>query len=143
MVNGLCHKVFSRTRFSQYKHGALGGGYLHYQSPDKLLLNVNQAELTNLFIPDGTQAARDKVVANYRAEPAIQFTNTVALTSAGFGSMEKVYIKTLQDIVTSPGLQDRMITAAGIKTVYEVNTSHSPFLSQPKSVGDLLEKVAK
>ena len=113
------------------------------QSPDKLLLNVNQAELTNLFIPDGTQAAKDKVVANYRAEPAIPFTNTVALTSAGFGSVEKVYIKTLQDIVISPGLQDRMITAAGIKTVYEVNTSHSPFLSQPKSVGDLLEKVAK
>ncbi|HWV30273.1 MAG TPA: alpha/beta fold hydrolase [Dyadobacter sp.] len=113
------------------------------QSADKLLLNVNPAELINLFIPDGTQAAKDKVVANYRAEPAIPFTNTVALTSAGFGSVEKVYIKTLQDIVISPGLQDRMIAAAGIKTVYEVNTSHSPFLSQPKSVGDLLEKVAK
>ncbi len=113
------------------------------QSADKLLLNVNPAELTNLFIPDGTQAAKDKVVANYRAEPAIPFTNNVALTSAGFGSVEKVYIKTLQDIVISPGLQDRMIAAAGIKTVYEVNTSHSPFLSQPKSVGDLLEKVAK
>jgi pimeloyl-ACP methyl ester carboxylesterase len=113
------------------------------QSADKLLLDVSQTELTNLFIPDGTQAAKDKVVANYRAEPAIPFTNAVTLTNAGFGSVEKVYIKTLQDIVISPGLQDRMIAAAGIKTVYEVNTSHSPFLSQPKSVGDLLEKVGR
>lgn len=113
------------------------------QSADKLLLNVSQTELTNLFIPDGSQAAKDKVITNYRPEPAIPFTNTVALTAAGFGSVDKVYIKTLQDIVISPGLQDRMIAAAGIKTTYEVNTSHSPFLSQPKAVGDLLEKVAK
>lgn len=113
------------------------------QSADKLLLDVSKAELTNLFIPDGTQAAKDKVVSNYRAEPAIPFTNTVALTDAGFGSVEKVYIKTLQDIVISLGLQDRMIAAAGIKTVFEVNTSHSPFLAQPKSVGDLLEKAVK
>lgn len=113
------------------------------QSADKLLLNVNPAELINLFIPDGSQDAKDKVAANYRAEPAIPFTNGVVLTNAGFGSVKKVYIKTLQDIVISPGLQDRMIAAAGIKTVYEVNTSHSPFLSQPKSVGNLLEKLAK
>lgn len=113
------------------------------QSADKLLLDVNQAELINLFIPDGSQTVKDKVVLNYRAEPAIPFTNAVALTSAGFGLVDKVYIKTLQDIVISPGLQDRMIATAGIKTVYEVSTSHSPFLSQPKFVADILAKVAK
>jgi len=57
--------------------------------------------------------------------------------------VEKVYIKTLQDVVISPGLQDRMISAAGIKTVYELNTSHSPFLSQSSKVSDLLLKIGK
>jgi pimeloyl-ACP methyl ester carboxylesterase len=111
-------------------------------SADQLTLDVKRENLTKLFIGDGTDAAKEKVLLNYRAEPAIPFTNKVTLTNSNFGSVQKVYIKTLQDIVISPGLQDRMIVSAGIKTVYEVNTSHSPFLSQPQAVSDLLLKVA-
>jgi pimeloyl-ACP methyl ester carboxylesterase len=92
---------------------------------------------------DGTQAAKDKVLANYCAEPAIPFGNTVTLTSENFGAVPKVYIKTLQDIVISPVLQDRMIAAAGVKLTYSLNTSHSPFLSQPNAVSDLLLEIAQ
>jgi len=67
------------------------------------------------------------------------------LTAANFGSVEKVYIKTLQDHVVSPGLQDRMISTAmgGIKTVYQLNTSHSAFLAKPDSVAILLTKIGQ
>lgn len=112
-------------------------------SADQLTLDVKRDSLTWLFINDGSQANKDKVLANYRAEPAIPFTSKVTLTNDGFGSVEKVYIKTLQDIVISPGLQSRMIAAAGITTIFEVNTSHSPFLSQPKAVSDLLLKIGQ
>lgn len=118
-------------------------GPLLIPSGDKLTLDVRQDSLTDLFIGDGDQKEKDRVIANYRPEPAIPFTNTVSLTSENFGSVQKVYIKTLQDIVISPGLQDRMINAAGIKNVYSVNTSHSPFLSQPKAVSDLLLKIGE
>jgi len=113
------------------------------QSADKLTLDVNRDSLTYLFINDGTQAEKDRVIANYRAEPAIPFGNPVTLTSANFGSVEKVYIKTLQDIVISPAFQDKMLTAAGIKTVYTVNTSHSPFLAQPHEVANLLLTIGQ
>jgi pimeloyl-ACP methyl ester carboxylesterase len=113
------------------------------QSADKLTLDVNREKLAYLFINDGTQAEKDKVVANYRPEPAIPFGNSITLTATNFGSVEKVYIKTMQDIVISPGLQDKMIASAGIKAVYPVNTSHSPFLSQPHTVSDLLLKIGK
>lgn len=99
--------------------------------------------LTYLFINDGTPADKERVLTNYRAAPAIPFTNKVTLTKDHFGAVEKVYIKTLQDLVISPGLQDRMIAAAGIKTIYAVNTSHSPFLAQPHAISDLLLKVGK
>jgi hypothetical protein len=46
-------------------------------------------------------------------------------------------------IVISPGLQDRMIAAAGIKTVFTVNASHSPFLSQPHEIADLLLTISQ
>jgi pimeloyl-ACP methyl ester carboxylesterase len=112
------------------------------QSADKLTLDVKREKLTYLFINDGSQAEKEKVIANYRPEPAIPFGNSITLT-VNFSSVEKVYIKTMQDIVISPGLQDRMIASAGIKTVYPVNTSHSPFLSQPHTVSDLLLKIGK
>ncbi|HEY9048433.1 MAG TPA: alpha/beta fold hydrolase [Ohtaekwangia sp.] len=112
-------------------------------SADQLTLDVKKEQLTSLFINDGTEAVKNLVVTNYRAEPAIPFTNKVTLTKENFGAVDKVYIKTLQDVVISPGLQGRMIAAAGIKTVLEVNTSHSPFLAQPHKLSELLLKVAK
>ncbi|CAG4992562.1 Pyrethroid hydrolase [Dyadobacter sp. CECT 9275] len=118
-------------------------GPLLIPSADQLTLDVKQENLTDLFIKDGTQAIKNKVITNYRAEPAIPFINKAILTAEGFGAVEKVYIKTLQDMVISPGLQNRMIAAAGIKTVYEVNTSHSPFLAQPRAVSDLLIQIGQ
>lgn len=118
-------------------------GPLIMPSADKLTLDVKRDSLTYLFINDGIQATKDLVVANYRAEPAIPFINKIILTKENFGAVEKVYIKTLQDIVISPGLQDRMIAAAGIATLFSVNTSHSPFLSQPHEVSKLLLSIAK
>ncbi len=113
------------------------------QSADQLTLDVKADSLAYLFINDGTPAVKQQVIDNYRAEPAIPFTNAVTLTSEGFGAVSKVYIKTLQDLVISPTLQDRMIAAAGITTVFTVNTSHSPFLSQPHEVSKLLLNIAK
>lgn len=111
------------------------------ESADHLTLDVTSDKLIELFISDGSEAAKQSVLANYRAEPAIPLTNQASLSNEGFGSVEKVYIKTLQDVVISTGLQDRMIHDASIKTVYEVNTSHSPFLSQPKVISTLLLKI--
>lgn len=108
------------------------------ESADHLTLDVKRENLAYLFINDGSPADKERVFTNYRPEPAIPFGNKLTLTTENFGSVEKVYIKTLQDIVISPGLQDRMIAAAGIKTVYTVNTSHSPFLAQPKTISNLL-----
>jgi len=112
-------------------------------SADHLTLDVKREALTALFIGDGPQSAKDQVLANYRAEPSIPFGDKVTLTNINFGSVDKAYIKTTQDVIISPGFQDKMIAAAGIKAVYEVNTSHSPFLSQPHTVSDLLLKIAQ
>jgi len=118
-------------------------GPLLIESADKLTLDVKADSLTYLFINDGNAAVKQQVIDNYRAEPAIPFTSKVTVTNENFGTASKVYIKTLQDIVISPGLQDRMITAAGIKTVFTVNASHSPFLSQPHEIANLLLKTGQ
>jgi len=113
------------------------------ESADKLTLDVKADSLTYLFINDGNATVKQQVIDNYRAEPAIPFINKVALTSENFGAVSKVYIKTMQDVVISPALQDRMIATAGIKTVYTVNTSHSPFLARPAAVSELLIRIGQ
>jgi len=118
-------------------------GPLLVPSADQLTLDVQHDSLTYLFINDGTDSDKQRVLDNYRAEPAIPFTGKVTLTKENFGTVDKVYIKTLQDIVITPGFQDRMISAAGIKKVYGINTSHSPFLAQPKLLSDLLVEITK
>ena len=110
-------------------------------SADQLSLDVVHENVTNIFIQDGNDATKNLVLKNFRVEPAIPFTNKVTLTTANYGSIDKVYIKTLQDHVISPSLQNRMIAAAAIKTIYQLNTSHSPFLSKPDSVTILLKKI--
>jgi len=106
-------------------------------------LDVLHDQIVNVFIQDGSAQIQNLVLQNYRPEPAIPFTNPVTLTAANFGSVEKIYIKTLQDHVVSPALQNRMIAAAGVKTVYRLNTSHSAFLAKPDSVAILLTKIGQ
>jgi pimeloyl-ACP methyl ester carboxylesterase len=106
-------------------------------------LDVLHDQIVNVFIQDGSAQVQNLVLQNYRPEPAIPFTNPVTLTAANFGSVEKVYIKTLQDRVVSPNLQNKMIATAGVKTVYQLNTSHSAFLAKPDSVAILLTKIGQ
>jgi pimeloyl-ACP methyl ester carboxylesterase len=112
-------------------------------SADQLTFGVAQAQIVNIFIQDGSDAVKNLVLQNYRPEPAIPFTNPVSLTTANYGAIPKVYIKTLQDHAVSPALQTSMISANGVTTVYKLNTSHSPFLSKPDSVSILLNQIAQ
>ncbi|SDE11839.1 Pimeloyl-ACP methyl ester carboxylesterase [Dyadobacter soli] len=105
---------------------------------DGVTVDVKQDRIVDLFIQDGTPEIQNLVLKNYRTEPLIPFINPVTLTDKNFGSVEKVYIKTLQDHVISPSLQNSMIMANGVKTVYEINSGHSPFLSKPDLLTALL-----
>jgi len=118
-------------------------GPLLVRSADQLTLDIVRDSLAYLFINDGSTSTKNLVVKNYRAEPSIPFINKVSLTKENFGSIEKVYVKTLQDMVISPVLQDRMLATAGIQLVYSMNTSHSPFLVEPKKLAEILVDLAQ
>lgn len=122
----------------------LGGKGILIQNANGTL-DVEKDQIVNIFIQDGSTQVQNLVLTNYRPEPAIPFMTPVTLTAANFGSVPKVYIKTLQDRVVSPSLQDRMIGTAmgGVKTVYQLNTSHSAFLAKPDSVAILLTKIGQ
>ncbi len=120
----------------------LGGDALIFHT-DTYTVDVKQDLVVDLFIQDGSAEVQNLVLNNYRTEPLIPFVSPVTLTAQNFGSVKKVYIKTLQDHVVSPYLQAQMISTTPVDSVYEINTGHSPFLSQPDALTSLLTKIAK
>jgi pimeloyl-ACP methyl ester carboxylesterase len=113
-------------------------------SSDGLTVDVAHNDIVSTFIQDGTPRVQNLVLQNYRAEPSIPLNQTVTLTAANFGSVNKVYIKTLMDNAVSPYLQNKMIAAApGVSAVYQINTSHSAHLAKPDSVAILLTKIGQ
>lgn len=113
-----------------------------HPSEDGLTLDVAHDQITNIFVQDGSTRVKQLLLRKFRVEPAIPFTNQVMLTTGNFGSVNKYYIKTLQDHVIGPELQNRMIAAASITQVYSLDSGHSPSLSQPQAVTALLLKIA-
>jgi pimeloyl-ACP methyl ester carboxylesterase len=113
-------------------------------SADNLTLDVVHDQIVNGFIQDGTTDEQNFVLGNFRVEPAIPFNNKVVLTSLGYGSVPKYYIKTLIDHTVTPDLQNRMLAATpGFTATYQINTGHSPFLVKPDSIAIILNKIAQ
>ncbi len=112
-------------------------------SADQLTLGIKPNLLVPVFIQDGDAAAQKLVTDNYRAEPAIPFTNPVTLTATNFGQVDKYYVHTAQDQAVGLRLQKRMVKAAGITKTYTLNSSHCPFLAVPDQVSDVLLGLAR
>ncbi|WP_454801285.1 alpha/beta fold hydrolase [Mucilaginibacter phyllosphaerae] len=108
-----------------------------------IILDLPHDRITDIFIQDGSDGAKSLVLSNYRTEPGIPFGEPATITAANYGSVAKYYIHTLQDHAITYDLQKRMVAAAGIKNVYQLNTSHSPFLAKPDSLAIILEKIAQ
>lgn len=83
----------------------------------------------------------EKAIQSTIPEPLKAFSTKIqSLSTQGFGSVAKTYIKCLEDRIILASDQDRMIKRANISQVYTLNTDHSPFNSQPKELVDALKQ---
>lgn len=113
-------------------------------SEDKLTIGIKQDVIVPAFCQDAPDGVKQVVLSTFRAEPAIPLTNKVTLTMENFGHVPKYYIHTLQDHTVSPDLQKRMVAGApNVKKEYSLDSSHTPFLSMPDQLADLLIKIGK
>lgn len=70
--------------------------------------------------------------------PIVEFTK---ITNDGACSRPMTYIECLQDRVISPALQKQMQEHAPFKQVLTLDSSHSPFLSQPTELAEMLHGI--
>jgi len=112
-------------------------------SEDQSEFDIRHVDITNIFCQDGSEAAKQLILDNYKSEPAAPFSHPVTLSDENFGSVAKYYIATLQDHGIGNDLQKEMIATAGITGIYDINTGHTPSLSAPEELSNILIKIAQ
>ena len=100
--------------------------------------SVAEAAVRDLFYGDCTVAAGDKATRLLVPEPVGPATTPVHLTIDGWGSVPRSYILCSQDRAISPTAQRAMIASVGVDRVIEMDSSHSPFISQPERLAAVL-----
>ena len=111
-------------------------------SEDQSQFDLIKEDIINIFAQDANDTARQLILAYYQPEPAAPFSDPVELSDNHFGRVAKYYIETLQDHGIGNSLQKQMIIAAGITQVFELNTGHTPALTNPEGLSDVLQKIA-
>ncbi len=124
-------------------------------------LGIEDLVLANMKVsPDGTIAtfpeamgpevfynccARDDAVwAAQRLRPQATrvYADRLALTPERYGRVRRFYVEALKDHGVSPIYQRRMIALTPCEQVFTLDTDHSPFLSLPEELRDILVAVA-
>ena len=75
-------------------------------------------------------------------EPIAPSATPLSLSEEHFGRIPRVYIETLQDKGVTPALQKKMYTVTPCQQIISMDTSHSPFLSQPQQLASHLTSLS-
>ncbi len=100
--------------------------------------------LADVFCADCSPADQAALAKHHKPEAIPPLGTPVTLTAANFGRVPKLYVHTLKDHAVSYKLQQAMVANAGggVRTV-TLDSSHSPMLSQPHALADLIAKAAQ
>lgn len=66
------------------------------------------------------------------------FMSKAVLTEENFGRVPKTYVRTSTDKVTTPALQDKMISNWKVETVLDLESGHFPAFSVPEKLAELM-----
>lgn len=131
----------SLYQLSQQDKDSHIGKYWRQDDPEHYSPASVAAEgIKECFAADAPDADVEQLIKNHKADALAPMATPVVLTDANFGRVKKVYIHTTQDNAVSYYLQQLMVSKTRVDEVYSLNTSHSPFFSQPAALADLIVK---
>ena len=105
------------------------------------------AALREAFYADVDPDVADAAIALLTPDsPIAMATDPVTVTEERYGRVRHTYVVCAQDNAVRPALQRRFVreidaVSAAPTTVVELDSSHSPFLSQPMALADALEQA--
>jgi pimeloyl-ACP methyl ester carboxylesterase len=105
---------------------------------------VLDSDVVMLFCGDCSTADQARTQRDiHQREPLKPAATPVALLAERYGRVPKVYVKTLRDRAISPQMQQLMLERTPVQRVMQIDSGHSPFLSQPAALAQALLEVAR
>jgi len=103
-----------------------------------------EINLAKIFSQDATETKNKFLLNQYKAEPTIPMGTPLHYELSSYNSISnKYYIYTLADNAITCDFQQKMVAAAGISNTFIMNTGHSPFVSQPAELTNILREILK
>jgi hypothetical protein len=113
-------------------------------SDDGLYQTLLEDAIRELLFHDCSDEDAIRAMALLEARQASQpMTIPMRLTNEKFGRLRKVYIECLQDKAVTPAQQRIMYRLTHCDKVISMNASHSPFLSCPQELADILVSISE
>jgi pimeloyl-ACP methyl ester carboxylesterase len=113
-------------------------------SDDGLYQTLLEDAIRELLFHDCSDEDAIGAMALLEARQASQpMTIPMRLTNEKFGRLRKVYIECLQDKAVTPAQQRIMYRLTPCDKVISMNASHSPFLSCPQELADILVSISE
>ena len=110
--------------------------------PDGLVGHINRDIAHDLFYTDLSEQTAQELIAQLSPQPLMPLMTPVQLTAEKFGALPKMYIECTRDKTIPIGAQRAMLRAAKISDVVSLQSAHSPFMSMPDQLADILKSLA-
>ena len=109
--------------------------------PDGLVGHINTEVAHELFYTDLPEHVARKLIAQLGPQPLMPLMTPIKITSDNFGALPKIYIECTKDMTIPIGAQRAMLRAAKISEVVSLQSAHSPFVSMPDQLVDILKSL--
>jgi pimeloyl-ACP methyl ester carboxylesterase len=96
-----------------------------------------------LFYGDCSEEEARRATARLRPEPLASALTPLSVSAARWGSVPRAYIETLRDRAIPLEAQRAMRRALPCASVVSMDTSHSPFLSEPEALAAHLIELSR
>jgi pimeloyl-ACP methyl ester carboxylesterase len=110
-----------------------------FADDDPSYVNFRMEALRETFYGDCSDADNALARSLVTSQPQSPLMTPLQTTAENFGRVPRIYIEALQDKAITPPVQKKMYTNLPCQQVMSMDTSHSPFFSQPERLaGHLL-----
>lgn len=103
-------------------------------SDDQSYTTVNEKNLKEIFYEDCSEEDIEFAKSHLGPQAVLPSITPIVTTDNKFGSVSRIYITSLQDKTVSPSIQKKMYESLPCEKVISMNTSHSPFFSNPSEL---------
>jgi pimeloyl-ACP methyl ester carboxylesterase len=111
-------------------------------SEDASTLDFDISKARDVFYADCSDEDVAFACAQLRPQPATILSAAVQISEGNYGRVPRDYIVCLRDRALLPAGQQRLHEQAGCRSVYEMDTDHSPFFSAPEELTRVLGEIA-